>query len=221
VAALPRLARRLPEALGETMARLHRLDPGPVRARLAQSGAEGLTVASLVSMMATSAELFGRADLVAAARWLEAHPPTPAPEVVCHGDLHPFNVLVDADGTVTVLDWSASLLGPAAYDLAFTGLVLAEPPIVVPRPLRPAIRAAGRWLARRFRGVYSRHIAVPIDHEALRWHEGVICLRALTEVAQWVASGEIEARRGHPWLVSGPAFAARLAQLTGVSVTPR
>jgi aminoglycoside phosphotransferase (APT) family kinase protein len=221
IAALPRLAGRLPDAVGETMARLHRLDPSPVRSRLTATDAGGLGIVSVVSGLATSAGLCGRADLVAAARWLEEHPAAAAPEVVCHGDLHPFNLLVDADGTVTVLDWSASLLAPAEYDVAFTGLVLAEPPVAVPRVFRPAVRAAGRWLARRFRRAYRRNAAVDVDPDALRWHEGVVCLRALVEVADWVAAGEVDARRGHPWLVSGPAFATRLSHLTGVSVTPR
>ncbi len=219
VVGLPRLVRRLPNAIGETMARLHRLDPAPVRARLTNADVGGLGIAAVVSSLAGSAELCGRGDLVAAARWLEDHPPRSAPEVICHGDLHPFNLLVDPDGGITVLDWSASLLAPAAYDLAFTGLVLAEPPIAVPRVFRRPVRAAGRWLARRFLRVYSRHAAVDVDSEALRWNEGVVCLRVLTEVAHWAAAGEVEEHRGHPWLVSGPAFADRLTQLTGTSVT--
>jgi hypothetical protein len=120
-----------------------------------------------------------------------------------------------------VLDWSASLLAPAAYDVAFTGVVLAEPPVAVSPVFRPAVRAAGRWLARRFRRAYRRHAGVDVDPGALRWHEGVVCLRALEEVAHWVAAGEVEARRGHPWLVSGPSFATRLSDLTGVAVRPR
>jgi aminoglycoside phosphotransferase (APT) family kinase protein len=141
--------------------------------------------------------------------------------VVCHGDLHPFNVLVDDERRVTVLDWSASLIASHYYDLAFTGLVLAEPPVSVPRALRPAVRAAGRGLARRFRATYAKTTGAPIDLGALAWHEGVICLRALVEVAGWVAAGTADSRAGHPWLVSGPAFAARLSRLTGVAVSPR
>jgi aminoglycoside phosphotransferase (APT) family kinase protein len=203
------------------MARLHHLDATPVRARLAGADVGGLGMASVVSSLAASAALCERADLVAAAQWLEEHPPAPAPEVVCHGDLHPFNLLVCPDGAVTVLDWSASLLAPASYDVAFTGLVLAEPPVGVPRLLRPLVRAAGRWLARRFHRAYSRHADTDIDPAALRWHEGVVCLRALAEVAHWVAADQVEERRGHPWLISGPAFAARLSALTGSEVTPR
>jgi len=220
IARLPRLARRLPDALAETMARLHRLDPAPVRARLAGASTGVLGMADMVSGLAESAALCHRADLVAAAHWLAEHPPAPAPEVICHGDLHPFNLLVDPDGAVTVLDWSAGRLVPAAYDVAFTGLVLAEPPVAVPRALRPLVRAVGRRLARRFRGAYARHTAADVDRESLRWNEGVVCLRVLVEVAGWVAAGRVDERRGHPWLVCGPAFAGRLSHLTGTSVAP-
>lgn len=140
---------------------------------------------------------------------------------MCHGDLHPFNLLVDTDGTVTVLDWSAGLLAPGTYDVAFTGLLLAEPPVSVPRLLRPLVRRAGGWLAGRFRRAYSRHMGVELDADALRWFEGVVCLRALVEVAGWVTAGVADERGGHPWLVSGPAFADRLSALTGTTVTPR
>jgi aminoglycoside phosphotransferase (APT) family kinase protein len=221
VAALPRLARRLPEVLGGSMARLHRLDPAPVHARLVDADVGGLGVFALLSGFAEAARQCARADLVAAADWLQEHPPGRSPEVICHGDLHPFNLLVDADGEITVLDWSASLLAPGAYDLAFTGLVLAEPPLAVPRVFRPLVRAAGRWLGRRFRRAYRRHAAIEVDPHLLPWYEGVVCLRTLVEVASWVAAGQIEDRRGHPWLVSGPGFAARLSNLTGASVTSR
>jgi hypothetical protein len=144
MAALPRLARRLHDVLGESMARLHRLDPTPVRARLFDADVGGLGVAVLLSGFTEAAGRCDRADLVAAARWLEEHPPAPSPEVICHGDLHPFNLLVDADGEVTVLDWSASLLAPGAYDLAFTGLVFAEPPVAV-CSVRWSVLRAGGW----------------------------------------------------------------------------
>ena len=79
VAALPRLARRLPDVLGESMARLHRLDPAPVRARLVHANVGGLGIAALVSGFADAAGRCARADLVAAARWLEEHPPAHRP----------------------------------------------------------------------------------------------------------------------------------------------
>ena len=222
IAALPRLARRLPAALGEAMAALHRLDVAPARARLANlDGPAVVRIAAYLARARAIAASLGRDDLASAARWLEANPPPAAPEVICHGDLHPFNVLVDAGGAVTVLDWSAALLAPGAYDVAFTSLLLSEPPLAVPRAVAPVARGAGRLLARRFRRVYRREIGRDVDRTALRWHEGLVCLRVLVEVAHWVAADEVDAHAGHPWLRSGPAFARRLGRLTGVAVDAR
>ena len=55
----------------------------------------------------------------------------------------------------------------------------------------------------------------------LSWHRAVICLRALAEVAEWEHLGTADTRAGHPWLVSGPAFARRLAALTRIPVRAR
>ena len=223
----PGLVRRLPRTLADAMAALHRLDVAPVRARLEGEG-DGDTGPAVelddhLSRLSTAAAALDRHDLVDAIRWLEAHPPPAEPVVICHGDLHPFNLLVDAeaDGAVTVLDWSAALLAPAAYDVAFTSLLLSEPPLDVPRPLAPVARGFGRLLARRFRRAYASAAARDLDPVSLRWHEAVVCLRALVEVAEWVAAGELGAHRGHPWLTSGPAFADRLQRLTGAPVRAR
>lgn len=178
-------------------------------------------IAAFLVGLDAAAEALGRTDLVGAARWLAAHPPVAAPDVVCHGDLHPFNVLVSDDGSFTVLDWSAANLAPAAYDAAFTSLVLSEPPLYVPRAVRPVVRAAGRMVARRFLRTYQRESGTALGEESLRWHQGVVCLRALVEAAHWVVADELDSRQGHPWLVSGGAFAGRLSRLTGQPVRPQ
>lgn len=223
IAALPALARNLPTALGDSLAALHRIDVAPVRTRLAVLDGSGpaVDIRDYLAHLEASASALDRRDLVAAIRWLEANPPPPEPDVICHGDLHPFNVLVDAEGSVTVLDWSAALLAPAAYDVAFTGLLLSEPPLTVPGPLAPLIRGAGRFLARRFRHAYASALGRDVDPVSLRWHEGVVCLRALVEVAHWAGADELDAHSGHPWLISGPAFADRLHRLTGAAVRSR
>lgn len=219
-AAVPRLLRRVPEVLAGSMARLHALDPDLVRGELEQVREVPVSVAGLLSMLARFAAEFGRPDLVSAARWLTDHPPAPAPDVICHGDLHPFNLLADGD-QVTVLDWSTALLAPRAHDVAFTSLLLSEPPLRVPGWERPLIRVVGGELARRFVRSYQRQTATTIESSELRWHQAIVCLRALAEVASWVHQGVVGTRDGHPWLVSGPAFAKRLATLTGASVRAR
>jgi aminoglycoside phosphotransferase (APT) family kinase protein len=219
-AAVPRLLRQIPELLAGSMARLHALDPDLVRGELEQVREVPVTVPGLLSALERSAAEFGRPDLAGAARWLTDHPPRPAPDVICHGDLHPFNLLADGD-RVTVLDWSSALLAPRAYDVAFTSLLLSEPPLRVPGWQRPLVRVLGRLLARRFVRGYQRQTATAVEPAELRWHQAVVCLRALTDVASWVHENVADTRAGHPWLVSGAAFARRLATLTGAPVRAR
>lgn len=219
---LPSLAKRLPETLAGALARLHRLDPAPVTQVLASAGLPPPDLATMLSHLGATASALGRLDLAAAAAWLEGHPPgNAASVVVCHGDMHPFNVLVDDDGRATVLDWSASVLAPASYDLGFTSLLLAEPPLLLPGPLRPVVRRAGAALSRRFLRAYERAAGAPVDREALRWYHALVCLRALVEVAGWVGAGTVADRGGHPWVLAGDALAGRLGAATGVPVTPR
>lgn len=209
---------KIPGLLAVAMANLHEQNPRLLRDRL---GCDvPVTVSGLLAMLHTAASEYRRPDLTAAAQWLADHPPPPAPEVICHGDLHPFNVLVDG-ASFTVLDWSAALLAPRAYDVAFTSLLLAEPPLTVPRAMRPFVRGVGAWLASRFAVRYQRAAGARIDPRELRWHQGVACLRALTEVAGWTQDQLAGARAGHPWLQSGPAFAARLTALIGSDVRAR
>jgi aminoglycoside phosphotransferase (APT) family kinase protein len=219
-AAVLRLLRQVPQLLATSMARLHALDPGLVRGELEQVREVPVTLDGLLCALARFAAEFGRPDLAGAARWLADHPPGAAPDVICHGDLHPFNLLADGD-RVTVLDWSTALLAPRAHDVAFTSLLLSEPPLRVPGWQRPLVRVSGRLLARRFLRGYLRQTATTVEPGELRWHQAVVCLRALTEAASWVHQGVADERAGHPWLMCGPAFARRLTTLTGAPVRAR
>jgi len=220
LACIPRLLREVPEQLSGSMARLHALDPDLVRGELEQVREVAVTVAGRLAAAGGFAAEFGRPDLVRATRWLTDHPPAPAPDVICHGDLHPFNLLADGD-RMTVLDWSNALLAPRAHDVAFTALLLSEPPLRVPRWQRPLVLMAGGALARRFVRSYQRQTGTAIEPAELTWHQAAGCLRALVEVAGWVHQGVADTRAGHPWLISGPAFARRLTALTGVPVRAR
>ena len=213
-----RLLRRIPETLAATTAKLHSLDPKPVRSQLdSVRHVVGASVPSRLEALRQIAIRYGRADLTRAAQWLIDHPPLPAPDVICHGDLHPFNLLIDGD-QITVLDWSSALVGPRAHDVAFTSLLLAEPPLAVPRRLRPVVRLLGRRMASRFIRAYQHHSGATTCPQELQWHQALVCLRALTDVSGWAYEGQARAHAGHPWFVLGPAFAARLTAATGVQI---
>ena len=102
---------QVPQLLATAMARLHALDPDLVRGELEQVREVPVTVPALLAALARRAGESGRPDLAGAASWLADHPPRPAADVICHGDLHPFNVLADGS-QLTVLDWSNALLAP-------------------------------------------------------------------------------------------------------------
>jgi aminoglycoside phosphotransferase (APT) family kinase protein len=146
------------------------------------------------------------------------HPVEAGPEVTCHGDLHPFNVLIDERGRITVLDWSTALLAPRALDVAFTTLVLSNPPLELPSPMQPLARGAGRGLARRFLRQYQQRSGHVVEHATIAWFQAFVCLRALAETSSWAHDGILESRAGHPWLLAGDRFAAQLRATTGVAV---
>jgi aminoglycoside phosphotransferase (APT) family kinase protein len=208
----PSILRQLPGQLAAPLARLHRLDPAPVsEAIAAEAPSVAWTVDDLLEHFGTAAEVLGRHELTATIRHLASTKPA-GELVVCHGDYHPFNLLVADHGTATVLDWTGALLADPTFDLAFTTLLLEHPPLHAPGPLQPVIGAVGRRLARRFLAAY-RQEAPSIDLTGLGWHRAVHGIRILIELAS------MEQRRpggaqGHPFAVLRPAAEAAIVRAT-------
>ena len=107
----------------------------------------------------------------------------PAPVAICHGDLHPRNILVEEGRVTGVLDWPNVLVADPAFDLAATWSILRFVPAAL-----TGMPAARRWLARlvqpalaaRYRALYWRRR--PIDRARLRYYEVAAALRALVRV---------------------------------------
>lgn len=73
-------------------------------------------VALLRERRATIADLLARADGLA--RALAADPP---PSVLCHGDAHAGNLLIDDSDRLYLIDWDTLILAPKERDLMFIG----------------------------------------------------------------------------------------------------
>ena len=114
-------AETVPQVLGKTHAALHSIDPEPLIQSLRERGIDKNTY----RLSRRFDWLKDRADKLLwirdGADWLiENRPPEPERLVVCHGDFHPLNILVQ-DGKVTgVLDWPGFLIADPALDIANT-----------------------------------------------------------------------------------------------------
>lgn len=200
------IARQMPDVLAQAAARLHQCDTRSLASSLSTTGRDP-SITAFLRRLGETAAAFGRDDLADHAHRLEAASPNGA--VLCHGDIHPFNVLVDGDDW-TLIDWSTAVIADPHYDLAFTTLMLANPPLGGPRPIRAVARAIGNRLARRFLRRYEHHASSSVDPARLDWGRSVHALRALVEIAEWEAAGTTSAHAGHPWLQLRPTLELQL-----------
>jgi len=195
---LPRLARQLPEQLASIAARLHGLDARPVRSELESITGQCVDIDLFVDHLTERAHELGDARLVAATGHLASTRPEPTGVVICHGDLHPFNVLTDR-GHLTLLDWTAAQIADRTYDVAFTALLLSMAPLEASPALQPVIGRAARWVSQRFLRRYEHHTQRPIDQEQLDWYTTLHATRILTELEGWKASQTAHLHQDHPW----------------------
>jgi aminoglycoside phosphotransferase (APT) family kinase protein len=218
VVSIPRVAWRLPRLLASTALQLHLLDVAPIRAAVDREVPGGsVDAADVVSWFGHEAERHGDPLLISATRWLSSHQPEPERVCLCHGDLHPFNLLVAPGGAVSLIDWTASTISEPAFDLAFTLLTFKGAPIDVPARARPPLRRAAAWVADRVLATY-RALAAPygivVDDERMAWHTALHCTRVLLEVEEMRASGE---RPGHPFIAMAGDVRAELTRITALA----
>ena len=162
----------------DLLVRLHRLDWRPfvadpaaveqsgairVRGRLAGAGARGPSRSSTCLMLTRCSHwLEARRDRVPCAR--------PAP---VHLDFHPGNLLLRADGSATVIDWTQIQVSDPRFDLAWTLMLVG---------------AAEGWAWRdRILAEYERLAGAPI--EELEWFEVAACGKRLFSVIVSLAAG--------------------------------
>ena len=104
---------------------------------------------------------------------------------------------MDRHGEVTVVDWTAAIRAEPAYDVAFTSMLLANPPLDAPGPLGAVIRWVAARLTHRFVTRYRR-IAPNADLGALDWYRSLHGTRILIEAATREARNGSNAG-GHPF----------------------
>jgi aminoglycoside phosphotransferase (APT) family kinase protein len=109
------------------------------------------------------------------------------PQVVCHGDLHPLNVMVDGDDA-SVIDWTDAGLGPREADVARTALLFHVAAIAAGGAVeRVVLRVAGPRLSGRFLRTYSA--GAPLDPDRMRIWEVLHGVHGWAQVEMLHAGG--------------------------------
>jgi aminoglycoside phosphotransferase (APT) family kinase protein len=202
---IPDLVRHLPDQLARVASELHSLDPEPLRAQLeALDTTFPLTTAEFVEQQVGHATALGRPDLASVGEDLLASEPRSSARVIAHGDLHPFNLLITPDGP-ELIDWTVARVAHPGFTVGFTSLMLANPPVPLPRVGGALLRPVGRNIARRFLSTYRRLTdGTPgaVDDENLDWHRNVHALRILVELASFDAAAARPT--SHPWVILEP-----------------
>lgn len=107
--------------------------------------------------------------------------------VVCHGDFHPLNVLVDGDRSF-VIDWTDAALGPREADVSRTLLVFNVAAVAAENRFeRTALRLVGPRLERRYRRTYEQGAA--LDPVLLRRWEVLHAVHGWAQIEMLHAGG--------------------------------
>ena len=229
-ALFPAGARRIVPELVELQARLHAIDSSSfvIAAREDEQGEDMLEASSLdwqLHDMRRRIEAAALGGLVPGWAWLTSHRPAVRDPVLCHGDLHPRNILVGpgraAKSSYAVLDWTLMTLAPREFDVGSTRMLLSFAPAGVPTIVE---RIAGLWqervIARRYIAEYTGRR--PLDAHAVSYYEAWRCLRALCWAGESYRAmfDGVGSHRAGPWDARhiSSRVARRFREISGVRV---
>ncbi len=184
----PSVLARLPALLAETMVALHRLDSGVLLAAAEAAGLDPLAVTLDLSPETRERRVAREfPSLAAVGEWLDRNRPdsfgSSVRRAINHGDLHPFNLMIDGSRVSSVLDWTRAVIAPPEYDLAANRIIVRYGPVVGPSGLLPRLLIPfyRDWFPGRFETLYRAHL--PFDESLVRYFEVQRGLGILADVA--------------------------------------
>lgn len=197
-AGLAEARRRLPQQMGEQLARIHAIDYR--REGLASLPGSDLGKSPAQTAVANSAKQLWRLGephpaLELALRWLQARAPACPRTVLAHGDFRIGNLMVGPNGLRGVLDWEFAHIGDPMEDLAW-------PCVRSWRFGNDAIRLGGIAQVDEFFDAYERAGGAKVDRQAVEYFEILGNFR-------WAVGCMVQANRH----LSGQARSIELASL--------
>jgi aminoglycoside phosphotransferase (APT) family kinase protein len=169
----------LPGMMAEAHLHLHSIDPSAIREAFESSGFSSNRVLfdSRFRWLKERAEERDYDWLKNGFKWIDRNRPEELDRlVICHGDFHPLNILVE-DGRVSgVLDWPGFLIGEPAYDVGTT--------VFLGQVAAPALLPEINWsrLVRRYLELYMNRS--PLESERVDYYSAFRCLLSMVEGAE-------------------------------------
>ncbi|MHA1988254.1 MAG: phosphotransferase family protein [Promethearchaeota archaeon] len=198
------------EILGKTHTKLHKIDPKPLIKALKKQGFKKNQCFFKKTFdndlkIAKSSELPWVLEI---AEWLlKNRPPEPKSLAICHGDFHPYNILIQEGKISGVLDWGSTLIADPAMDIANTIKLIT----IFPKhlPLGPGYESVD-WdkLSRLYLDAYRAQI--PLNDTIIDYY-GVV--RSLTSLLEGVGGNQI---LRHPPLVKD--LLEFIYEITGIRI---
>ncbi|WP_089938214.1 phosphotransferase [Candidatus Entotheonella palauensis] len=202
--------------LAKLHSQLHRIPSGPVIEAVEKAGfpRERFSMEARFRYMSRYFEDHALDGLKPAFDWLVRNKPAEQRRsVVCHGDFHPGNVMIE-DGNVTgVIDWSAAAFADPEMDVAATLTVIK----VAAGELEPKLRPFLDTMAALYLKVYQE--STPIDPDKVLYYEAFRCFRTFTRATALHTPGlppSLVPHDQYPW--SGE-FAMQMARAQVKEVT--
>jgi aminoglycoside phosphotransferase (APT) family kinase protein len=209
--------------LARTQLALHALDAGPLLDEMARIGArDAVTFDGMLAQLAARIARHSLDGLGCVVEWLRRSPPPAARPAICHGDLHPQNILMAGGAVSGVVDWPNTVVADPAYDVASTRIILGLVPLgllAAPITLRGLLAVVRPIALARHLVLYRRERA--IGARELGYYEVASALRHLVRAAEQRQAAASGARPLGPLDASsfGERLCARVARLTGVAPT--
>lgn len=208
------------ELLAGTAASLHNLPESALSGALEEAGLDDRSSGPDEWLHGASewVQIHEVEGLLETIRWVRANRPTDRDESsICHGDLHPLNLLVRPDGTGVLIDWSNSVLADPEFDLGITSTVFAAASAVVPAMGADQLLEMRTGLEAGLLEAYGRRRE--FSPERVRYYQVLRAARAMAHSAHIRAAGSTGRRSDvYPW--ERPEVLDALAQsvhrLTGV-----
>ena len=172
--------RQLVEITASSQAWLHRLDAAPLLHQLGTAPAGIERWFERLESQARS-EFDG---LAGGLEWLVEHRPTDVSKsVICHGDLHAGNILVEGKRLTGVLDYTVTTVAEPALDVGYTAMSLHVAPIDAPAPIQRVAARVARWMSDRYIASYLSETGADLTNQS--YYEALRCASELTNVVSY------------------------------------